>query len=122
MAISLGELAARFGSDLIGEPSTEVSRVATLRGATSDSISFLSNRALRDDLRSTAAAAVIVTSEDAESCPVNALIADDPYLLYARVAGMLYPEPDIVAGIHPSAVVDPTASVSASSPCSSRTT
>jgi UDP-3-O-[3-hydroxymyristoyl] glucosamine N-acyltransferase len=33
------------------------------------------------------------------------ILADNPYLVYARASGLLFPQPEVVAGIHPSAVV-----------------
>lgn len=111
MTVSLGELAAQFGTELIGEPATSVSRVATLRNATSDSISFLSNPAFREELKSTVAGAVIVTAADAEICPVDALVSDDPYLTYALVAGVLHPEPQFAACVHATAVISESATV-----------
>jgi UDP-3-O-[3-hydroxymyristoyl] glucosamine N-acyltransferase len=114
LARTLGELAAEFGCDLIGEPSARVSRVATLANADGDCISFLANPAYRDRLGDTAAAAVILREADADRCPVACLVADDPYLVYARVAGRLHPETPVRGSIHPSAVVAASASVAAS--------
>lgn len=108
---SLGSLAARFGCELIGDPDAEVSSVATLANADADAISFLANPLYKSDLSDTAAAAVIVRPEDADECPVAAMIAADPYLVYARVAALLYPPPAPIPGVHPSAVVEKTAHV-----------
>lgn len=112
MSTSLGELAVRFGIELVGDPSATVSRVATLANADSECLSFFANKAYREQLRQTAAAAVLVRPDDAKDCPVNALLADDPYLTYARIADVLCPFPDPVPGVHASAVVAPSASVS----------
>lgn len=111
MATSLGELAVRFGIELVGDPAAEVSRVATLANADSESISFFANRAYREQLRKTNAAAVLVHPDDAKDCPVNALLADDPYLAYARIADLLCPFPDLVPGVHESAVIASSARV-----------
>jgi len=108
---SLGELAVQFGCDLVGDPEATVSRVATLSNADSASLSFFANKVYREQLRQTSAAAVLVHPDDASDCPVNALLAADPYLAYARIANVLYPFPDLAAGIHESAVVASTASV-----------
>lgn len=108
---SLGELAVQFGCDLVGDPEATVSRVATLSNADSASLSFFANKVYREQLRQTSAAAVLVHPDDASDCPVNALLAADPYLAYARIANVLYPLPDLAAGIHESAVVASTASV-----------
>lgn len=114
MPISLGALATQFGCELIGDPDTVVDGVASLSGATSDSLSFLSNPALKGQLSVTKAAAVIMRPADAESSPVAAILHDDPYACYARMAAVVCPAPSCEPGIHPSAVVDPSATVDAS--------
>ncbi len=111
MATSLGELAVRFGIELVGDPAAEVTRVATLANADSQSLSFFANKAYREQLRQTHAAAVLVHPDDAKDCPVNALLADDPYLAYARIASSLFAHADLVAGVHESAVVASSATV-----------
>ena len=77
MSTSLGELAVKFGIELVGDPAAKVSRVATLANADSQSLSFFANKAYREQLRQTSAAAVLVHPDDAKDCPVNALLADD---------------------------------------------
>ncbi|MBT8422084.1 MAG: UDP-3-O-(3-hydroxymyristoyl)glucosamine N-acyltransferase, partial [Gammaproteobacteria bacterium] len=42
----------------------------------------------------------------APDCPVPCLVTPNPYAIYAHVAQMLYPEPPLQSGVHPSAVVD----------------
>ncbi len=119
MSIRLGELATRFGCELIGDPDVVVRRVASLDGATGDSVSFLANPAMKDELLATRAAAVILRSDDAADSPVGALISDNPYATYARVAAALHPEPTVEPGVHPAAVVaedaeiDPAARIDA---------
>jgi len=114
MPISLGELATRFGCELIGDPDIEVSGVASLSNADSDSLTFLSNAAFKEQLSSTKAAVVILRPADASDSPVAAILHDDPYLCYARMAAVVCPPPAYAPGIHSSAVVDPTATVAAS--------
>lgn len=114
MVISLGELAGRFDCELRGDAATEISRVAALRNATPDSLSFLSGAAFKKHLAVTQAAAVILRQPDADDCPVACLINDNPYACYARIASHLHPPPSINAGIHPRAAVSDGAKVSAS--------
>lgn len=111
MSISLGELAVQFGIELVGNPSAKISRVATLASAGQECLSFFANKAYREQLRHTNAAAVILHSDDVEDCPVNALLADDPYLAYARIADALYPFADLVPGVHEAAVISPSAKI-----------
>ena len=114
MPVSLGELATRFGCELIGDPDIEISDVASLPNATSTSLSFLSNSAFKTQLPSTKAAAVILRPADAEDCPVAAILHDDPYACYARMAALIHPLPSFAPGVHASAVVDTSATVASS--------
>lgn len=112
MPASLGELATEFGCDLVGDPDTRIERVATLANATPHSIGFLANRAYRDQLRRTKAAAVVLTENDVDDCPVAALITADPYVTYARIARVLHPSPSHPPGIHATAVIADSARIS----------
>jgi UDP-3-O-[3-hydroxymyristoyl] glucosamine N-acyltransferase len=111
---SLGELAVRFGLTLRGEPGIKVRSVATLSRAEPGSISFLANSRYRKLLVSTRASAVILSAEDESHSPVPALVHPNPYLAYARIAGLLHPETVRAPGIHSSAVVSSRAKVAAS--------
>jgi len=122
LARSLGELAAQFGCELIGDPGVTVSQVATLANAGPGRLSFFANKAYRDQLRATRAAVVILRSEDAADCPVPALLADDPYLTYAMIAAELHADPAPRGGVHPSAVISSGASISSSAEISANVT
>ena len=114
MPVSLGELATHFGCELIGDPDLVVSGVASLPNATGTSLTFLASPAYKAQLSSTKAAAVVLRPDDADDCPVAALLHDNPYACYARMAALVCPPPTIEPGIHPSAVVDESATVAAS--------
>jgi len=114
MPISLGDLVTQFGCELIGNPETEIDGVASLADATPGSLTFLSNPALKAQLSSTKAGAVILRPADAGACPVAAIIHDDPYACYARMATVLCPPPVYAPGVHASAVVERSATVAAS--------
>jgi len=111
MPISLGELAASVGCELIGEPDVVVSGVSSLDNATSGSLSFLSSPAYSMQLSSTKAAAVVLRAEDAENCPVAAFVSDNPYATYARMAALIHPEPAFEPGVHVSACIADTATI-----------
>jgi len=110
---SLSDLAARFDLKLHGDGKTLIDGVGTLRSATPSQASFLANPIYRSDLLTTRAGAVILKAEDAAVCPGNYLIATDPYLAYARLASLFSPFAAVEPGIHPSAVIDPTARIGA---------
>jgi UDP-3-O-[3-hydroxymyristoyl] glucosamine N-acyltransferase len=114
VAVRLGELAARFGCELHGDPAVAVECVATLQEAAPGAISFLANPRYRRHLPGTRATAVVLDAASVVDCPTNSLIADNPYATYARIAQLLYPVVPVTAGRHPSAVVEPDAIVDAS--------
>jgi len=99
VSISLGEIAARYGCELRGDPDTQVTHVATLRGAANDSVSFLANKSYRQQLETTGAAVVILSAEYLEACPTAALVSPNPYAVYARVAADLHPPFALVPGV-----------------------
>jgi UDP-3-O-[3-hydroxymyristoyl] glucosamine N-acyltransferase len=110
--MTLGEIAAYLDACLRGgDAAIPVSAVATLQQAQADQISFLTNPRYRSYLRTTRACAVILSPRDAEDCTVPVLIVANPHVAYARVAALFAPHPLCRQGIHPSAVVDPTAQV-----------
>ena len=105
MPVSLGELATRFGCELIGDPETRVSEVASLVDAGPSALTFLSNSNYKVALADTQAAAVILRAADAPDCPVAALLSDDPYATYARMAAVVCPPPSHAPGTHSTAVI-----------------
>ena len=114
MPLRLAELAVRFGCELQGDPDALVERVAPLQEASPGSLAFLANPRYRRFLAGTRATAVVLDAGSAAECPVAALIARNPYATYARIAQLLHPAPPVVAGRHPSAVVEEGAQVDAS--------
>lgn len=117
MTWTLQELAERIGAEVAGDGGVQIDGVSALEDAHPGTVTFLANPRLRRHLHSTRAAAVILRREDAGDCPVPALVTDNPYLAYARVAALLFPEEPARAGVHQTAVVagdakvDPSASV-----------
>lgn len=113
MQVTLKEIVSQVGGKIEGEDCL-ISSVATLKNAQPGSISFLSSRNYRKYLNDTGASAVILQASDLDICPVSALVVDNPYLVYARVAALLNPEPALDSGIHPSAVIDKSSKIDSS--------
>lgn len=113
MSVSLGELAVRFGCELRGDPDVRVSRVATLANAGEGALAFLANPKYRRQLAETRATAVVLDRGSAAECPTAALVAEQPYATYARMAAVLYPAPPAAAGVHATALVEPDAIIDA---------
>ncbi|GAA3559863.1 UDP-3-O-(3-hydroxymyristoyl)glucosamine N-acyltransferase [Marinobacter xestospongiae] len=106
---TLGEIAAALGAELQGDPDVRVEGLATLQAAGPGQLSFLANPAYARFLADTRASAVIVAPAMAEKSATNVLLLDNPYLGYARLSHWFDPAPVAPPGVHPTAVVDPTA-------------
>lgn len=114
---TLGELAERCGArlaaaDLAGRP---IDDVATLDQAGPGQLTFLDNPKYAEAFAVTRAGACILHEKHAGLAPsgVALLLSPKPYLAYARAAQIFYPTPVATPGIHPTAVVDPTAQLGA---------
>ncbi len=107
MPVRLAELAVRFGCEVNGDPETLVERVATLSGAGPGALSFLANPRYRRHLAETEAAAVVVSPDMADQCPVPALVTANPYATYARIAQLLHPPAAVEGGRHATAIIEP---------------
>lgn len=110
---TLGQLADAVNGSVKGDRDIVITEVATLYNAGPRQISFLANSKYRKFLQSTDASAVILDAAMAEGFSGNALVVDDPYVSYARVATLLYPQHSTQSGAHPSAVIDDSAEIGA---------
>ncbi|MFV0476390.1 MAG: UDP-3-O-(3-hydroxymyristoyl)glucosamine N-acyltransferase [Parahaliea sp.] len=111
---SLKELAAKLDLSFSGEGDCTIKGLNTLAKAGSAELAFLAHRRYLPQLATTKAAAVILPSKLLDQCPTSALVADDPYLYFARVSALFDHSPTVSAGIHPSATVSAEAMIDAS--------
>lgn len=114
MAITLGELAVRYGLELSGDPGLTVQAIAPLTSATPGTLTFCSNAKYRRLLASTCATAVVLAREMLPDCPVAALISPHPYAAYARIAAGMYPPPAVAGSVARSSSIAADAVVAAS--------
>ena len=117
MTLRLGEIVQALGGELLGDPSQGIEALAPLESANDSQLSFLSNPRYQPQLAASKAACVIVGPALREAAQARgaAIVADDPYLYFARLTRLWKARhaPLGVAGpaIHPSAVVDPAAEI-----------
>ncbi|MGH8315633.1 MAG: UDP-3-O-(3-hydroxymyristoyl)glucosamine N-acyltransferase [Steroidobacterales bacterium] len=112
--IALKLLAQPARAVLVGDGDVVIDRVATLDGAGSGAIAFLSNPKYRRQLESTKASAVIVAPHYADATALPKLVTANPYAAYARIAALFQPLPAVAPGIHPTALVPASAHVASS--------
>ncbi|MCO7226494.1 UDP-3-O-(3-hydroxymyristoyl)glucosamine N-acyltransferase [Pleionea sp. CnH1-48] len=111
---TLEQIAALIGAEVKGDAACRVFSVNTIQDSVSGHITFLSNPKYRTYLTDTKASAVIMSAELAEDYDGNALVMSNPYLGFARVAQLLDTTPSLAQGIHPTAVIHESATVSES--------
>lgn len=90
MVYTLQQLAECAGADLTGGADCRIRGVASLQLARSGEIAFLASPHYADYLPTTRASAVILRRKHLPNCPTEALVSDDPYLAYARIANLFH--------------------------------
>ena len=112
MQLTLGEIADRLGGELTGDREREVCGVAGIAEADSGEITFLANPKYAPRVAETRAAAVIVSRDFAGPAAADLLKVDDPYLGFLEVLKLFSAgTQNRVPGVHPAALVDPSARV-----------
>ena len=110
MTHTLQELAAMSGGEVVGDPALVITGTASLAEATSGDISFFANRKYLALLRKTGASALFVSPDFSEPISAAQIRVANPMKAFEQVVMKLAPPPiEFAPGIHPSAIVDPSA-------------
>ncbi len=111
--MKLTEVAARLGVAIDNCASPEqidVTGVTGIEDAGPHSITFVSNPRYIAAARTTKAAAILV-NEEFRAGSVPLLRSKNPYLSFAKAIELFYAPPRYAPGIHPTAVIAPTATI-----------
>jgi len=109
----LADIASVLGAVLdTADPDLEITGVAGIEEASAGQITFVANPKYAADVRSTKASAVIV-SDDFPATPRALLRTHNPYLAFARAIDLFYKAPLYQPGVHPTAVIAPSAKIGA---------
>ena len=115
MPLTLAFIVGALGGTLHGDPLLEITGLAPLEAAAAGHISFLSNAKYQSQLLGSAAGCVIVAPamEAVARTRGACIVSANPYLYFARLTQLWRRRQRGVQGgfIHPSAVLDPAASV-----------
>ncbi len=103
--LTLEQIVQITGGRLQGDVNLSVSNLASMDKASQGDVTFLTNPKYRKLLKDCDATLVMVKESDAEYCPNNALIVDDPYVAFAKVAQALDTTPQPAVGIADSAII-----------------
>ncbi len=114
-SLKLSWITETLGGRLLGDANLEIVGLAPLQTAKADQISFLSHPRYQNQLSVSQAGCVIVAPafEAVVADRRAAIVVDDPYLYFARLTRLWKREHQKANAwrIHPSAVIDPQASV-----------
>ena len=111
--MKLKDIAAKLGARL--EPADaegEISGVAPIESAAPGTITFIANPKYAVAARTTRASAIIV-DENFPAARRPLLRTRNPHFAYARAAELFFHPPKYAPGIHPTAVIDPSAQIGA---------
>jgi len=91
-------------------PDTEISGVSGIEQAGTGQLTFVSNPKYAATAKTTKASAVIV-AEDFPAIATGMLRSKNPYLSWAQALALFHQAPRYAPGVHPTAVIHPTAKV-----------
>lgn len=115
MSLRLAQFIEALGGTLEGNAAQSINALAPLDSAGPQDLSFLSNPRYQQQLAASQAACVIVAPAQRQLAMARGacIVADDPYVYFARATQLWkkHHRPLVLAGVHPSAVVDATAVV-----------
>ncbi|HTK82365.1 MAG TPA: UDP-3-O-(3-hydroxymyristoyl)glucosamine N-acyltransferase [Bacteroidota bacterium] len=116
--MTLGEIGKLLDGDLEGDGNVTIARVAKIEDAAAGDITFLANLKYRKHLATTKASAILVArgaefeelSHKESDRPPFLLRVADPYMAFLVLVDRFNPPPaPLPPGIHPTAIVAPTA-------------
>jgi UDP-3-O-[3-hydroxymyristoyl] glucosamine N-acyltransferase len=111
--MKLSELAERTESTIErGSPDLEITSTAGLSLAGPGDVTFLANPKYTPQLAETRAGAVFLNEKaPIDRTDIAVLRAEDAYVAYTLAMRIFFPQPELRPFIHPTAVIDPSASV-----------
>lgn len=98
------ELAAKLGAELIGPGDREIRGVAGIREAREGDVTYLSDQKHKNELSACRASAIIIT-RDTPVADIPALVVKNPRYAFARALDIFYGKPYKAGGISERAVI-----------------
>ncbi|MBM4259179.1 MAG: UDP-3-O-(3-hydroxymyristoyl)glucosamine N-acyltransferase [Deltaproteobacteria bacterium] len=111
--MKLAEIAGRLGCELRGNGDVEISGMNSIDDAQPHELTFVANKKYLAKLATTKAAAVLLAPTDPDIA-LPSLRTPNPYLAFAQVLAWFHPPYTPPVGIHPTAVIAPSARLGAS--------
>lgn len=108
---SVKQLAEQLSAQIVGDADVQINALATLADADIGQLSFFANPKYLAQLKSSNAQAVLVSPDHQQWVKNTALVVDNPYLAFAKATQLFDWRPELLPGIHASAVIHPSAVV-----------
>ena len=108
--MKLADIAHHLEATLNGDPAAEITGIAGIEEAGPGQLTFVANPRYAAQARTTKATAILVEPTFPEIETATLRLAN-PYLGFARAIELFYSPPAYVPGIHPTAVIAPTAKI-----------
>lgn len=109
MSYTLGQLCDHVGGVLHGDGAKVIDRLATVKRAKSNELTFIANPKYVAALDTTEAGAVLVKNQSQANKVSNAIIVANPYLAFAKLTSLFNTAISLWTGIHVSAIVSENA-------------
>lgn len=120
--VTIAQIVADLGGELVGSPESRITAIASLERATSSDVSFLSSAKYANQFAQSLAGCVIAKNVDWQIARNKgyqgaAILTDDPYLYYARLTQWWKRQQAATSAqavescIHPTAVIAPSAQI-----------
>ena len=109
MSLSLEQLSQRLRLPLVGDPHKRVESACSLESPRPDALCFCEK--IQQLKLSPDQVGIVIAPQEPPAEGWCVLISSHPRVSFAQALDLLYPQPILVGGIHPSAWVDPSAHV-----------
>lgn len=110
MPFTAADIAGHLQGEVVGDPATVLNSFAPADRAQAGDLTFAENEAYFAQAEQSAASAIIVSDKLTSTRKVLIRVAN-ARVAFAKALALFFPEPVLLAGVHPSAVVAPTAQV-----------
>ncbi|MBW8747135.1 MAG: UDP-3-O-(3-hydroxymyristoyl)glucosamine N-acyltransferase [Acidobacteria bacterium] len=108
--MKLSAIAEALNATLVGDGDVEITGLAGIEEAGPGDLTFVANPKYASAARTTSASAVLVDPKFPE-IEAATLRTANPYYAFARAIELFYTPPRYAPGVHPTAVIDPTATI-----------
>ena len=112
MTLTAADIAKHLGGEVIGDPGVVLGGFAQADTARAGDLAFAENEAYFARAEQSAASAILV-SANLTSTTKTLIRVPNARIAFAKVLPLFFPEPKFSPGVHPTAVVAPTAKVDA---------